>query len=145
MGGRHDAATGTGDDHEVVVRKRGAQLTRRGVQRMFDRCARGTEYRDLAPALELVEAAECMLHLAHGLQQDLGVPAAAIGLRHACDGHQHFPVQRQVGTVGRNDHGRQLIDLAFQFGAAGLEVSRQIVIRIKGHTTSPCMGVAFRL
>jgi len=33
----HDAATGAGDDHEVVMRKDGAQLTGQRIQGMFDR------------------------------------------------------------------------------------------------------------
>ncbi len=40
MSGRHDAATGAGDDHEIEVSERRAQLTCQSVEWMFDRCAR---------------------------------------------------------------------------------------------------------
>ena len=40
VSGGHDAATGAGDDHEVVMRKDGAQLTGQRIQGMLDRRTR---------------------------------------------------------------------------------------------------------
>ena len=40
-----------------------------------------------------------MLHLAQGLQHDLGVPAVAVGLGHARHGEEHLAVEREIGAV----------------------------------------------
>ena len=63
-----------------------------------------------------------MLHLAQGLQHDLGVPAVAVGLGHARHGEEHLAVEREIGAVAGSRKGRQFVDLPRQVGAAGLEV-----------------------
>ena len=67
MGSRHDAATGTGNNHQVVACKRLAELAGERVQRMFDGRSRRAEYGHFAATLELIEAAEGVLHFTHGL------------------------------------------------------------------------------
>ena len=100
VGRGHDAAAGTGDDHQVRAGEGGAQLPGQGVHGVFDRRARRTEYRDLAPSLVLFHHPEGVVEFAQGLQGDLGVPAVAVVVGHAQHGEHHVPVQRQVGAVG---------------------------------------------
>ncbi len=123
VGGSHDAAAGAGDDHQVVARQGRAQLAGQGVNRVLHWRARRAEDRDLAPALELLQGAEGVLHLAQGLQHDLGIPAVAVGLGHADHGGEHVAVQRQVGAVARGGEGEQLVHFAGQVDATGLEVA----------------------
>ena len=104
---------------------------------MFDRRARRAEHGDLASPLELLEDAEGMLHLAQGLQHDLGVPAVAVGLGHARHGEEHLAVEREIGAVAGSRKGRQFVDLPRQVGAAGLEVPGKIVIGFVGHSHTP--------
>jgi len=77
-----------------------------------------------------------MFHLAHGLQQDLGIPAAAVGLRHAHHGDQHLAVERQILAVLRHRQRGQLVDLLRQVGAADLEVPCKVIVRFERHSTS---------
>ncbi|MNV79062.1 hypothetical protein D3C71_1725960 [compost metagenome] len=85
VGGGHDAATGTGNDHQVRLREFFPQLPGLGIQRVFDRCSCRAENGDLASPLELLQYAKGMFQFAKGLQGDLGIPAIMVLLGHAQD------------------------------------------------------------
>ncbi|MGF6486678.1 hypothetical protein ABH904_000451 [Pseudomonas frederiksbergensis] len=100
MSRRHDAATGTGDDHHVRARQSGAKLSGQTIQWVFYRRAGRAENSDFASSLELLHHTEGMLEFAQGLQGDLGIPAVVIFLGHAQHSQDHVAVNRDVGAVG---------------------------------------------
>jgi len=145
VGGGHDAAAGAGDDHQVVARQGFAELAGEGVDGVVGWRAGRAEDGDFAATLELLQGAEGVLHFAQGLQHDLGVPAVAVGLGHAGDSGEHLAVQRQVLAVAGGGQFGQFLDLLGQVGAAGLEVSGEVVVGLIGHVDTPCSSTPDRL
>ena len=132
MGSRHDPAAGTGDHHQVRAGQGRAQLSRQGINGMFDRRSCRAEDRDFAASFVAFQSAEGMIQLTQGLEGDLCVPAVAVVMRHAQDGEHHVSVERQVRAVGGDQI--QLLVNVIEVDSLILEVAGEQLVRLVRHS-----------
>ena len=138
VGCGHDAATATGDDHQVGTCQRRTHLSGQRIQRAFHWRTRRAEYRDFAPALELFEHPKGMVQFTDGTQGDLGVPAITVVLGHAQDGEDHVSIKRDIRAVG-GDQLNLCVDLLSEVGPVFFKMTKQQIIRFIRHSISPSL------